>query len=323
MTLQDLEQYDAIERKPIVGSFKGHTLYTMPPPSSGGIALVEMLNILEGYDLKGLGYHSADYIHVLKESMKRAYADRAQHLGDPDFNPIPVEKLTSKEYAARLRQTITMDLASISDSSQFGQLYETGTNTTHLSVVDKDGAAVSLTYTLEQSYGSQVIAEGLGFFLNDEMGDFNPAPGVTNRQGQIGTKANLIQPGKRMLSSMTPTILTKDKKVVMVIGSPGGRTIINTVLQVILNVLEHDMNIAQAVEAPRFHHKWLPDRISVESFAFSRETIEELKSRGHVIQEYNIRNSQGAAMGIFCDHEKGLLLGAADSRSADGGAAGY
>ncbi|HEY0655395.1 MAG TPA: gamma-glutamyltransferase [Chryseosolibacter sp.] len=324
MTLEDLEKYDAIERKPITGTFRDYTLYTMGPPSSGGVALVEMLNILEGYNLKAMGYHSADYIHVLKEAMKRGFADRAQYLGDPDFNnDIPVEKLTSKEYAKKLRESIQMDLASVSDSSRFGQLPEAGTNTTHLSVVDKDGAAVSLTYTLEQSYGSQVVAEGLGFFLNDEMGDFNPVPGVTDSKGQIGTKANLIQPGKRMLSSMTPTILTKNNKPVMVIGSPGGRTIINTVLQVILNVVEHNMNIAQAVEAPRFHHQWLPDRINFEPFAFSAETLNALKARGHQLQEGAIRQSQGSAMGIFCDHEKNLLQGAADSRSPDGGAAGY
>lgn len=324
MSLEDLGKYEAVERKPLQGTFKGHTLYTMPPPSSGGIALIEMLNILEGYDLKAMGYHSANYVHVLKEAMNRAFADRAEHLGDPDFNNnIPVDKLISKDYARKLRESISMDLASVSDSSRFNQLYEAGSNTTHLSVVDKDGAAVSLTYTLEQSYGSKVIADGLGFFLNDEMGDFNPVPGVTNRQGQIGTKANLIQPGKRMLSSMTPTILTKNNKVSMVIGSPGGRTIINTVLQVILNVLEHDMNIAQAVEAPRFHHQWLPDRISVEAFAFSADTKSRLQQKGHEIQEYGIRNTQGSAMGIYCDHEKGLLLGAADSRSPDGGAAGY
>ena len=324
MTVEDLAQYQAVERKPVQGTFRDYNVYTMGPPSSGGIALIEMLNILEGYDLKSMGYHSADYIHVLKEAMKRGFADRAEHLGDPDFNhQLPVEKLTSKEYAKKLRESIRMDLASESDSSRFGQLYETGTNTTHFSVVDKDGAAVSLTYTLEQSYGSQVVADGLGFFLNDEMGDFNPVPGVTTRDGQIGTKANLIQPGKRMLSSMTPTILTKDNKVVMVIGSPGGRTIINTVLQVILNVVENKMNIAQAVEAPRFHHQWLPDRINFEAFAFSAETQNVLRSRGHALQENSIRGSQGSAMGIYCDHEKGLLMGAADSRSPDGGAAGY
>lgn len=324
MTLQDLEEYHAVERKPVVSTFRDYTVYTMGPPSSGGIALVEMLNILEGYDLKSMGYHSADYIHVLKEAMKRGFADRAQYLGDPDFNKdIPIEKLTSKDYAASLRQGIRMDVASASDSSKFGQLYETGTNTTHLSVVDKDGAAVSLTYTLEQSYGSQVIADGLGFFLNDEMGDFNPVPGVTDSKGQIGTKANLIQPGKRMLSSMTPTILTKNNRPVVVIGSPGGRTIINTVLQVVLNVTEHKMNIAQAVEAPRFHHQWLPDRITHEAFSFSPDTQTILKSRGHELQETSVRQSQGSAMGIFCDHEKGILQGAADSRSPDGGAAGY
>jgi gamma-glutamyltranspeptidase/glutathione hydrolase len=324
MSLEDLAKYEAVERAPITSTYRDYTLFTMPPPSSGGIALVEMLNILEGYDLKSMGYHSADYVHILKEAMKRAFADRAEHLGDPDFNPeIPMSKLISKEYASRLRESIKMDLASVSDSSRFGQLYESGSNTTHLSVVDKDGAAVSLTYTLEQSYGSQVVAGGLGFFLNDEMGDFNPVPGITDRNGQIGTKANLIQPGKRMLSSMTPTILTKNNKPVIVIGSPGGRTIINTVLQVILNVVEHKMNIAQAVEAPRFHHQWLPDKISFEAFAFSPDTQNNLKARGHELQEYGVKQIQGSAMGIYCDHEKGIIMGAADSRSPDGGAAGY
>ena len=267
ITHQDLETYDAIERKPVESSYRDYKIFTMPPPSSGGTALVEMLNILEGYNLKALGYQSADYIHVLTEAMRRAFADRAAFMGDPDFNPdLPLTKLTSKEYAQKLRQTIAMDIASVSDSSKYGQLYE-GNSTTHLSVVDKDGNAVSLTYTLERSYGSQVVAEGLGFFLNDEMGDFNPVPGLTNAEGLIGSEPNQIKPGKRMLSSMTPAILEKNGKLFMVIGTPGGRTIINTVLQVILNVVDHKMNIAQAVEAPRMHHQWLPDRLTFELYA--------------------------------------------------------
>ncbi|MBT1697867.1 gamma-glutamyltransferase [Fulvivirgaceae bacterium PWU4] len=322
ITTQDLEQYQAVERKPVEGTYRNVKVFTMPPPSSGGTALVEMLNILEGYDLKALGYKSADYIHVLSETMRRAFADRAEHMGDPDFNPdLPIAKLTSKEYAARLRKTITMDLASASDSSRYGQLYE-GTSTTHLSVVDEQGGAVSLTYTLERSYGSQVVAEGLGFFLNDEMGDFNPVPGVTRTDGLIGSEPNQIKPGKRMLSSMTPTILEKDGKLFMVIGAPGGRTIINTVLQVILNVVDHDMNIAQAIEAPRIHHQWLPDRLNFELYGLSPDTQEKLKIKGHNINELN-HNMQGNAMGIIVIPQSGLRSGAADSRSADGGVAGY
>lgn len=322
ITVQDLEQYQAVERKPVEGTYRNVKVFTMPPPSSGGTALVEMLNILEGYDLKALGYKSADYIHVLSETMRRAFADRAEHMGDPDFNPdLPIAKLTSKEYAARLRKTITMDLASASDSSRYGQLYE-GTSTTHLSVVDEQGGAVSLTYTLERSYGSQVVAEGLGFFLNDEMGDFNPVPGVTRTDGLIGSEPNQIKPGKRMLSSMTPTILEKDGKLFMVIGAPGGRTIINTVLQVILNVVDHDMNIAQAIEAPRIHHQWLPDRLNFELYGLSPDTQEKLKIKGHNINELN-HNMQGNAMGIIVIPQSGLRSGAADSRSADGGVAGY
>jgi gamma-glutamyltranspeptidase/glutathione hydrolase len=243
-------------------------------------------------------------------------------MGDPDFNPdLPIAKLTSKEYAARLRKTITMDLASASDSSRYGQLYE-GTSTTHLSVVDEQGGAVSLTYTLERSYGSQVVAGGLGFFLNDEMGDFNPVPGLTKSDGLIGSEPNQIKPGKRMLSSMTPTILEKDGKLFMVIGAPGGRTIINTVLQVILNVVDHNMNIAQAIEAPRIHHQWLPDRLNFELYGLSPDTQEKLKVKGHNINELN-HAMQGNAMGIIVISETGLRSGAADSRSADGGVAGY
>ncbi len=324
MTREDLSQYEAVERKPVYGKYRDYEIVTMGPPSSGGIALVEMLNILEGYNLKAMGYHSADHIHILKEAMKRAFADRAQHLGDPDFNPqIPLDKLLSKEYAQRLRETIRMDLASVSDSTQFGQLYESGTNTTHFSVADKDGNMVSLTYTLEQSYGSQLIADGLGFFLNDEMGDFNPVPGKTTRDGQIGTAPNIIEPGKRMLSSMTPTILLKNNKPFMAIGSPGGRTIINTVLQVILNVIDFDMNIAQAVEASRIHHQWLPDRISFEMFGISKDTQEILKARGHTLQEFTVRQTQGAAMGIVIDPVTGYRIGSSDSRSPDGGVAAY
>lgn len=321
---RDLAEYEAVERKPIEGSYRGHTLYSMGPPSSGGVALVEMLNVLENYDLQQLGYASADYIHLLNEVMRRAYADRAEYMGDPDFNPdLPVARLTSKEYASRMKQTIDMEKASPSDSSRFGQIYDGGNSTTHFSVVDGEGNAVSLTYTLENSYGSQIIADGLGFFLNDEMGDFNPVPGVTTNGGQIGTSPNLIKPGKRMLSSMTPTILVKDGKPLMVIGTPGGRTIINTVLQVILNVIDHKMNIAEAVEAPRFHHQWLPNVLYFESQTINKNTQEDLKQRGHKLMERPPTWYQGAAMGIYIDRPNGYLMGGVDSRSPDAGGAGY
>lgn len=324
ITQADLDKYEAIERKPLMGNYKGYDIITMGPPSSGGTTLIEILNILEGYNLNDLGYKSADYMHILKEAIKRGFADRAEFLGDPDFNKnLPIDRLTSKDYANRLRSTIKMNIASVSDSSKFGQIYDGGENTTHLSVLDKEGNAVSMTYTLEQSYGSQVIAEGLGFFLNDEMGDFNPVPKITNRQGQIGTKPNLIAPEKRMLSSMTPTILLKDSKPVIIIGTPGGRTIINSVLQTIINIIDHNMNIAQAIEASRFHHQWLPDRITFEYMSLSMDTQAKLKERGHELKELLPNQSQGQVMGIMIDKKTGYILGAADSRSPDGGACGY
>jgi gamma-glutamyltranspeptidase/glutathione hydrolase len=326
ITEEDLLKYEAVERAPLTGSYRGYTIHTMPPPSSGGVALLEMLSILEGFNLDSLGYKSADYVHIVAEAMRRAYADRAEFLGDPDFNKdIPIAKLISKEHAANLRATIDLQKTSPSDSSRFGQLFESAGNTTHLSVVDQEGNAVSLTYTLEENYGSKVVAEGLGFFLNDEMGDFNPQPGVTTRKGQIGTKPNLIVPGKRMLSSMTPTILLKDGKTVLVVGSPGGRTIINTVLQVILNHVDHKMNISQAVEMTRFHHQWLPDQISFEHFSLAPEVQQRLKEKGHKLVEIPISALYypGHAMSIAVDPSTGYRMGAADTRAADGGAAGY
>ena len=323
ITEEDLIKYEAIERSSVKGSYRGYDIYSMGPPSSGGITLIQMLNILEGYDLKALGYHSADYVHLLTESMRRAYANRAKYLGDPDFNPdMRVEKMLSKEYAASLRKSISMDTISISDSTNFSQVYESP-STTHFSVVDAEGNAVSLTYTLEHSYGSQIVAEGLGFFLNNEMGDFNPVPGVTKPDGQIGTKPNLIAPQKRMLSSMTPTIISKEGKPFMIIGSPGGRTIINTVLQVTLNVIDHEMNIAQAIDAKRFHHQWLPDTILYETFCFPIDTQKLLLEKGHHLKEKTQNNSQGAAMGIIYDADKKILMGHADPRSGDGGVSGY
>jgi gamma-glutamyltranspeptidase/glutathione hydrolase len=323
ITEEDLARYEAVEQAPVKGTYRGYEIVSMAPPSSGGIALIEMLNILEGYDLKAIGHNSALYLHLLTEAMRRAFADRAEHIGDPAYvSNMPVERLISKPYAKALRNGMDLFKASPSDSATFNaavHAYESD-ETTHFSVVDAKGNAVSLTYTLEYSYGSSLVVEGGGFLLNNEMGDFNPVPGVTNRSGQIGTPPNLVAPGKRMLSSMTPTIVAKDGKPVLVIGSPGGRTIINTVLQVVLNVIDHEMNIGEAVEAGRIHHQWLPDITTMEALLISPDTRQLYEMMGHPLR---VRGRQGSAMGIFIDRKKGLIYGAADSRAFDGGASGY
>ena len=321
ITEKDLAEYEAIERKPVHGTYRGFDIWSMPPPSSGGTALIEILNILEGYNLKETGHNSALYLHLLTEAMRRAFADRALYMGDPDFNKdMPLQKLTSKEHAKNLRAGIDMFKASVSDSSKFNQVFDEH-NTTHFSIVDAEGNAVSFTYTIEQWWGSKIVAEGLGFFLNNEMGDFNAIPGLTNSKGRIGSHPNLIQPEKRMLSNMSPTIIAKGGKPVLMIGSPGGRTIINTTLQVILNVLDHGMNIGQAIEAGRIHHQWLPDITKYEEWQLSPDTKRLLESMGHRMKQTD--GIQGRAMGIFIDRETGLISGAADTRSPDGGAAGY
>ena len=320
ITEEDLARYQAVERQPIRGSYRGYEIIGMPPPSSGGVALVQMLNILEGYDLAAMGHNSADYLHVLTEAMRRAYADRAEHLGDPDFNEaMPVRRLTDKDYAATLRASIDMERKSASSPSEFAQVYESE-ETTHFSVVDGEGNMVSVTYTLEFGYGSGIVVEGGGYLLNNELGDFNAVPGVTNERGQIGTAPNLVAPEKRPLSSMTPSIVARDGKPLFAVGSPGGKTIINTTMQVILNVIDHGYNIAEAIEAGRIHHQWLPDITSVESRALSPDTIRLYEARGHRLSE---RGSQGAAMGVYHDRRNGLFLGAADSRRGDGAAVGY
>lgn len=323
ITREDLRNYEAQELDPIKGSYRGYEIISMPPPSSGGTVLIEMLNILEGFDLSKKGHNSAESLHLLTEAMRRAYADRALFLGDPDFNEaMPLEKLTSKEYAADLRQSIEPHRASVSDSANFSEahlIYESP-QTTHFSIVDPEGNAVSLTYTLEQSYGSKIVVEGAGFLLNNEMGDFNPIPGHTDTRGLIGTEPNQIEPEKRMLSSMSPTIVAKEGRPVMIIGSPGGRTIINTVLQVIVNVIDYNLNIAEAIESPRIHHQWLPDVTRFEDWGFSPDTKRIYQEMGHEIE---LRSVQGQAMGIYIDKESGMIFGAADSRSYDGKAAGY
>ena len=318
ITVQDLANYRVHKRTPIRGAYRGYDIISMPPPSSGGIALVEMLNILEGFDIAANGFGSARNIHVMAEAMRRAYADRARHLGDPDFNPdIPVERLTSKDYAKTLRATIDLTSASASTPDSFTWPTESP-ETTHFSVVDKDRNAVSVTYTLEYGYGSAIVVPGAGFLLNNEMGDFNGKPGLTDERGLIGTRPNVAEPGKRMLSSMTPTIVAKDGELFMVTGSPGGRTIINTVLQTILNVVDHGMNAQEAVDAGRLHHQWLPDRISYEKLGFSPDTLEILENMGHTLRP---TNGQGVAEVIIFNREEDVLEAGIDRRPLDGGAA--
>ena len=320
ITKKDLKKYNAIERKPIQGTYKGYDIYSMPPPSSGGVVLVEMLNLMELADFKKAEFNSAAHLHLLIEAMRRAYADRAEHLGDPDFNPdIPIEKLISKAFAQKRFAGIDMSRASVSDSTKYGHPYD-GESTTHLSTMDKFGNAVSMTYTLEYSYGSKMGSPDLGFIFNNEMGDFNPQPGVTNSRGQIGSKPNLIAPEKRMLSSMTPTIVGKNGKPYLVIGSPGGRTIINTVFQTTLNVLEFDMRIDKAIEALKIHHQWLPDQVVYEKELLSPDTRKILENMGHTFRE---RYNMGALMGITYDSENGIMTGASDAAQPDSGAAGF
>jgi len=320
ITLADLAAYTAKVRQPVIGQYRGYEVISMPPPSSGGTTLVEMLNILEGYDLSAMGFGSAKSLHVMTEAMRRAYNDRARFLGDPDYNSsIPLERLLSKDYATELRNTIDLNKASVSTPEALNLLKESP-ETTHFSVVDKDRNAVSLTYTLEWGYGSGIVVPGAGFLLNNEMGDFNAGPGLTNDQGLIGTPANLAQPGKRMLSSMTPTILAKDGELFMVTGTPGGRTIINTVLQTIINVVDHGMNAQAAVDAGRIHHQWMPDVLNYEHQGFSPDTLQALEALGHTLKQ---RDNQGSAEVIINNREAGVLEGGVDLRVPDGGVAAW
>ncbi|MFP4623549.1 MAG: gamma-glutamyltransferase [Gemmatimonadota bacterium] len=320
ITLEDLARYEPVERDPITGSYRGYGVISMPPPSSGGTALVQMLNILEGYDLAAMGHNSAPYLHRVAEAMRRAYRDRARHLGDTDFVDVPVDRLTSKGYAAELRAGIDADAATPSSVHDTALVGVESPETTHYSVVDGSGLAVSTTYTLEYSYGSGITVPGAGFLLNNEMGDFNPGPGLTTAAGLIGTEPNLAAPEKRMVSSMTPTILTTPEgELFAVVGSPGGRTIINSVLQVTLNLIDSDMGILQAVEAPRVHHQWLPDRLRMERADWDGSVLTDLRGRGH---ELDVRGSQGHVHAIRIGAD-GLRHGAPDPRNEDAAAVGH
>jgi len=314
----DLAQYQPKLRAPVRGTFRGYDVISMPPPSSGGVGMIEMLNILENFDLAKLGPRSARTCHLLIESMRRAYLDRARYLGDPDFVKMPIAKLTSKTYARTLARSI--DTSRASSSVELGkdiitQVASTESDeTTHFSVVDKNGNAVSNTYTLEGGFGSHVVVSGAGFLLNNEMGDFNKKPGDTNLQGDIGTPANRIVPGKRMLSSMSPTIVTKNGKLFMVTGSPGGRTIINTVTEVVLGATEFGMNARQAVDAPRLHHQWLPDQVDFERAGADSAVVKQLEAMGHKVR---IAGVQGDANSIMFDAKTHTAYGANDRRSPD------
>ena len=317
ITLEDLQLYQPRERAPVRGTYRGYEVISMPPPSSGGVAMVQMLNILEGFDLRAMGHNSAPYIHHLAEAMRLAYQDRARHIADPDFVDVPVDRLTSREYAAQLRQRINPAQATPSAVSDL-VLPDESDETTHYSVVDANGMAVSVTYTLEAGYGSKITVAGAGFLLNNEMGDFNARAGLTTEAGLIGTEPNLARPEQRMVSSMTPTILTRDGELVAVFGSPGGRTIINTVLQMVLNIVDHGMDIRQAVDAPRLHHQWLPDRISIEQAGTPDAVLEALRAMGHEVRTVS---RQGSVQAIMASG--GRLIGAPDRRDGDAGAAGY
>jgi len=283
ISLEDLANYKVVERKPVTGSYRGYTIAAMPPPSSGGVHLVQMLNILEGWELNKLGHNSADYLHRLIEAMRRAYADRSEYLGDPDFHPVPVAQLIDKTYAQTLRQGINLNKASASSDIAPGlkTSYESP-QTTHFSVWDDAGNVVSNTYTLNFSYGSGISVAGAGFLLNNEMDDFSAKPGVPNAYGLIGGAANAIGPHKRPLSSMTPTIVFKQGQPAFTTGSPGGSTIINTVLQTVLNVVDFEMNIAEAAAAPRIHHQWQPDKVFVEP-GLNMDTRRLLEAKGHTV----------------------------------------
>ncbi|HEY2961519.1 MAG TPA: gamma-glutamyltransferase [Pyrinomonadaceae bacterium] len=322
MTLEDLRGYVAKERVPLRGNYRGHEIISMPPPSSGGAVLIEMLNILEGYDLSRLEASSSDRYHLMAEAMRRAFADRAEYMGDSDFVKVPTAGMIDKAYAARLRSTINTDRASSSAEVRAGRPagYESE-ETTHFTVVDAEGNTVANTYTLNNSYGSAAIAKGTGLLLNDEMDDFAAKPGTPNMYGLIQGERNAVAPRKRPLSAMTPTIvLRKDGTLWFTVGSPGGPTIINTVLCVITNVIDYEMNIQQAIDAPRIHHQWLPDELVGEPFGLSGDTQRALSSRGHTLGKLRYL---GDAEGIMIEEQTGIRLGATDPRRSDGLAVGY
>jgi gamma-glutamyltranspeptidase/glutathione hydrolase len=321
ISYNDLASYEAVERPALQGSYRGYEIISMGPPSSGGVLLIHMLNLLEKYDIAGSGFGSVESVSILTESMKLAYADRAEFLGDPDFYKVPVNTLISKSYAEERGKLITPEKARPSATIFHGNITQAEhKETTHYSVIDRWGNAVSTTTTINGWFGNGVVVGGAGFFLNNEMDDFSAKPGVPNMFGVVGAEANAVQPNKRMLSSMTPTIVVKDQKPYLILGSPGGSTIITTVLQVLMNVVDYGMNIRQAVDAPRIHHQWLPDTLCYEQSAFSKDVAQELKRRGFILADRP--GHQGRVEAIMVDPNNGLYLGVSDSRGY-GLAVGY
>ncbi|HLL15047.1 MAG TPA: gamma-glutamyltransferase [Pyrinomonadaceae bacterium] len=322
MTLADLRGYEAKERVPLRTTYRGHEVISMPPPSSGGAVLIEMLNILEGYDLRNMNWASSEKYHLLTEAMRRAFADRAEYMGDADFVKVPIAGLIDKKYAERQRASINLERASTSAEIRAGQPagYESE-ETTHFTVVDAQGNAVSNTYTLNLGFGSGVTAKGTGVLLNNEMDDFAAKPGTPNAFGLIQGERNAVAPRKRPLSAMTPTfVMRKDGTLWFTIGTPGGPTIINTVLQAIINIVDHDMDIQQAIDSPRIHHQWLPDEITHEPYGLSGDTQRALAARGHKL--VTRPRYMGDAHGIMIEEKTGMRLGASDSRN-EGAAVGY
>lgn len=321
ITLDDLKNYKAKERTPLTGTYRGHKIISMPPPSSGGVVMLNVLNILEHYDVKKLQSNSAAKYHLLAESMRRAFADRAEYMADPDFANVPVTTLIDKKYAQQRRASIDMTRASSSREIKFGDaLGAEPMETTHYTVVDKDGTVVTNTYTINDLYGSRVTIKGTGVLMNDEMDDFAARPGRANMFGLVQGERNKVEPGKRPLSSMTPTIvLRKDGSLWFAVGARGGPRIISAVMQTVINVIDHDMDIQEAIDAPRIHHQWLPDQIYFEPYGMSPDTMNVLTGYGHKFADGP--GYIASATGIMID-EKGVRLGAIDSRS-DGLAVGY
>ncbi|EAA9525480.1 gamma-glutamyltransferase [Salmonella enterica] len=319
ITTDDLAAYQAVERTPVSGEYRGYQIFSMPPPSSGGVHIVQILNILENFDMKKYGFGSADAMQIMAEAEKYAYADRSEYLGDPDFVNVPWQALTSKAYAKSIAGQIDINKAKPSSEIRPGKLapYESD-QTTHFSVVDKDGNAVAVTYTLNTTFGTGIVAGNTGILQNNQMDDFSAKPGVPNVYGLVGGEANAVGPKKRPLSSMSPTIVVKDGKTWLVTGSPGGSRIITTVLQMVVNTIDFGMNVAEATNAPRFHHQWLPDELRVEK-GFSPDTLKLLEQKG---QKVALKEAMGSTQSIMVGPD-GELYGASDPRSVDDLTAGY
>lgn len=321
ISARDLQDYEATWREPIVGEYGDYRILSMPPSSSGGVALVQMMGMVEPYPLADYGFQSTASVHLMVEAMRRAYADRAQHMGDTDFYPVPLDSLLDPTYLTGRMADFRPDTVTVNESIGAGDfvLAKESFETTHISIVDPEGRAVSVTTTLNSNFGSKVMVDGAGFFLNNEMDDFSAKPGVPNQFGLIGTEANSIAPGKRMLSSMTPTIVEKNGELYLVLGAPGGSTIITAVFQVILNCIEYGMAIDEAVNAPRFHHQWLPNQIRVEADAIPPAVRDSLQAMGHEFREVE----RMAVVKAIRRLDDGRLHGAADSRNPDDDVAGF